>query len=249
MACLSSRVPHGTAITPELLRQIEAAEDVLVELGFRQFRVRHHGEIARLELPLEDFERAISAHEAIHSGITEAGYKFVALDLAGFRSGSLNGANSGSVVALAEVGSGVIGYLDMPSGISGDMFLGCLVDAGWPMASVQEIPGRLGLPANACTIGREDVVRGALRATLVKVAAAETDTHRHLGDIEEMIGRAELSQAVKDAAIAVFRRLARAEAHVHGTSVDDGAFPRGRRRGRHRRHRWRLHRAGRTGHR
>ena len=63
-----------------------------------------------------------------------------------------------------------------------------------------------------------------LRATLVKVAAVETDTHRHLGDIEEMIGRAELSQAVKDAAIAVFRRLARAEAHVHGTSVETVHF-------------------------
>ncbi len=60
MACLSSRVPHGTAITPELLRQIEAAEDTLVALGFRQFRVRHHGEIARIELPVEDFRVAMS---------------------------------------------------------------------------------------------------------------------------------------------------------------------------------------------
>lgn len=92
MACLSSRVPHGTPITPELLRQIEAAEDVLVELGFAQFRVRHHNEIARIELPPEDFPRAIEQHTAIHAGIKAAGYRFVALDLAGFRSGSLNGA-------------------------------------------------------------------------------------------------------------------------------------------------------------
>lgn len=98
MACLSSRVPHGTAITPQLLRQIEDAEDVLVALGFSQFRVRHHDEIARIELPAEDFPRAIEQHATIVEGVTAAGYRFVTLDLAGFRSGSLNGANAASVV-------------------------------------------------------------------------------------------------------------------------------------------------------
>ena len=58
MACLSSRVPHGTPIDPQLLRQIEAAEDVLVSLGLRQFRVRHHDEIARLELPPDDLSNS-----------------------------------------------------------------------------------------------------------------------------------------------------------------------------------------------
>jgi uncharacterized protein len=100
MACLSSRVPHGTPITPELLRQIEAAEDVLVALGFRQFRVRHHGEIARLELPEEDFEAAIQQHAAIVAGIQAAGYRFVALDLGGFRSGSLGG---GALIRVEEI--------------------------------------------------------------------------------------------------------------------------------------------------
>jgi uncharacterized protein len=98
MACLSSRVPHGTAITPALLRQIEDAEDVLVALGFAQFRVRHHNEVARIELPAEDFARAIEQHEVIVKGVTAAGYRFVALDLAGFRSGSLNGANTAQVI-------------------------------------------------------------------------------------------------------------------------------------------------------
>ncbi|MCB0185265.1 MAG: ATP-dependent sacrificial sulfur transferase LarE, partial [Caldilineaceae bacterium] len=97
MACLSSRVPHGTPITPELLRQIEAAEDVLVALGFAQFRVRHHNEVARIELPPEDFPKAIAAHMAITNGVKAAGYRFVALDLAGFRSGSLNGANGTAI--------------------------------------------------------------------------------------------------------------------------------------------------------
>jgi uncharacterized protein len=85
MACLSSRVPHGTAITPALLRQIERAEDVLVELGFRQFRVRHHGELARIEVPVDELPRAVELNEKIVEQIRAAGYKHVTLDLAGFR--------------------------------------------------------------------------------------------------------------------------------------------------------------------
>ena len=90
--CLSSRVPHGTAISPELLAQVEKAEDVLVKLGFRQFRVRHHGDIARVEVPPTDLPRALEQREALVAGITAAGYRFVTLDLAGFKSGGLNGA-------------------------------------------------------------------------------------------------------------------------------------------------------------
>jgi len=85
MACLSSRVPRGTTITPQLLRQIERAEDVLVELGFRQFRVRHHGDVARIELPVADLARAIELREPIIRGICAAGYRYVTLDLNGFR--------------------------------------------------------------------------------------------------------------------------------------------------------------------
>ena len=89
MACLSSRVPHGTPITAEVLRQIEAAEDVLVSLGFRQFRVRHHGEIARIEVPVEDLARVMEHRVELVKRIRETGYRFVTLDLAGFRSGVL----------------------------------------------------------------------------------------------------------------------------------------------------------------
>lgn len=106
MACLSSRVPHGTPITPELLRQIESAEDVLVELGFEQFRVRHHGEIARIEIPTEEFGRAIEQHATLVEKMRATGYRFITLDLAGFKSGSLNGAaqpDSGVIVPLAEL--------------------------------------------------------------------------------------------------------------------------------------------------
>jgi pyridinium-3,5-biscarboxylic acid mononucleotide sulfurtransferase len=85
MACLASRVPHGTPVTPALLGRIERAEDVLVRLGFRQFRVRHHGELARIELPAEDLARAIPLRERIVEGVRSAGYRHVTLDLAGFR--------------------------------------------------------------------------------------------------------------------------------------------------------------------
>ena len=101
MACLSSRVPQGTPITPALLRQIEAAEDVLVAHGFRQFRVRHHGEIARIELPVEDLAQAAAMQADLVAGVQAAGYRFVTLDLAGFRSGSLEQANA--VIRLEEL--------------------------------------------------------------------------------------------------------------------------------------------------
>ena len=87
MACLSSRVPHGTPITPELLKQIETAEDALAALGFRQFRVRHHGELARIEVPVDDIDRAVAERVAIVRGVKGAGYRHVTLDLAGFRGG------------------------------------------------------------------------------------------------------------------------------------------------------------------
>ncbi len=107
MACLSSRVPHGTPIDPQLLRQIEAAEDVLVALGLRQFRVRHHNEIARLELPPEDFPTILAHYAEIVAGIKAAGYRYVTLDLAGFRSGGLNAAANGdaeqSLISVEEL--------------------------------------------------------------------------------------------------------------------------------------------------
>lgn len=85
MACLASRVPRGTAITPDLLARIERAEDVLVSLGFGQFRVRHHGDVARIELPEEDLPRALACRAEMADGVRAAGYRHVTLDLFGFR--------------------------------------------------------------------------------------------------------------------------------------------------------------------
>jgi len=89
-ACLSSRFPYGTAINEQLLAQVEQAENALSNLGFTQFRVRHHGEIARLELLPVEFDKAIELGSQIETAIKACGYKFVAMDLRGFRSGSLN---------------------------------------------------------------------------------------------------------------------------------------------------------------
>jgi pyridinium-3,5-biscarboxylic acid mononucleotide sulfurtransferase len=91
-ACLSSRVPYGTPVRPELLRKIEQGEAVLRELGFRQFRVRAHGELARIELAPEEIERGLDSGLArqIAARLKEIGFAFVALDLEGYRQGSLN---------------------------------------------------------------------------------------------------------------------------------------------------------------
>ena len=91
-ACLSSRIPVGTEVTPERLAQVERAEAALRDLGFGQFRVRHHGPVARLELDPDD-ERILLDGEIrrkVVRAVREAGFGFVALDLEGYRTGSLN---------------------------------------------------------------------------------------------------------------------------------------------------------------
>jgi uncharacterized protein len=89
-ACLSSRIPHGTRVTVQALRQIEAAEAALKALGFRQVRVRHHDDVARIEVEPEDIARLIAEREAVTRAVREAGYKFVSADLEGYSTGSLN---------------------------------------------------------------------------------------------------------------------------------------------------------------
>jgi len=91
-ACLASRVPYGSEVTPELLNQIERAEDVLRDLGFIGYRVRHHGQVARIELPMDQVTRLMDdgVRQAVTEGIRDTGYLYVSLDLEGFRSGSGN---------------------------------------------------------------------------------------------------------------------------------------------------------------
>jgi uncharacterized protein len=90
MACLSSRIPYGTPVTVEALDQVGAAEAFLRSLGFRQLRVRHHGDVARRERAPPGRPRAHQHRERIVTRLKNLGYTYVALDLAGFRSGSMN---------------------------------------------------------------------------------------------------------------------------------------------------------------
>ena len=90
MACLSSRVAYGHAITPEILGQIDRAEQALRALGLGQLRVRHHDNLARIEVQLEDIPAVMARREQIVADLKAAGYVYVTLDLQGFRSGSGN---------------------------------------------------------------------------------------------------------------------------------------------------------------
>jgi hypothetical protein len=135
----------------------------------------------------------------------------------------------------------MIGYLDLPSGISGDMFLGCLVDAGWPVEELKRTLLSLRLPSDSWNIEAREVMKGPLRAMLVDVRVPEDAAgftpirglplmagvgqhpgheHRNLEDIRAIIRAADLPAVVKDRAIAVFTRLAAAEAKVHGAAVE-----------------------------
>lgn len=89
-ACLSSRFPTGTRVVPEEMQKVEAAEEVLKGLGFHQYRARHHGSICRVEVDPADFPMLLdpAIRDAVVGGITQAGYRYVALDLAGYRTGS-----------------------------------------------------------------------------------------------------------------------------------------------------------------
>ena len=90
--CLASRVEYGRAVTRELLEQVERAEESLRQLGFRELRVRHHGELARVEIARAELPRALSLEmlDAITAALKLAGFQYVTLDCGGFRSGSMN---------------------------------------------------------------------------------------------------------------------------------------------------------------
>ncbi len=88
--CLASRFAYGVEVTSEGLRRIDQAEEAVRALGFQVFRVRDHGDLARLEVEVEDMARAAELREEIAKRLLELGFKYVALDLVGFRSGSMN---------------------------------------------------------------------------------------------------------------------------------------------------------------
>ncbi len=99
--CLSSRVEYGRTVTREVLAQIEKGEESLRRLGFRELRVRHHGELARVEIARNELARALSMEmlDAITAALRDAGFQYVTLDCAGFRSGSMNAILPAEVLA------------------------------------------------------------------------------------------------------------------------------------------------------
>ncbi len=92
MPCLSSRLPYGTTVSVDLLSRVDRAEAAIRALGFDDVRVRHYDDTARIEVPAADLATAVERSSEIVAGVTAAGYRYVTLDLAGLRSGNLNGA-------------------------------------------------------------------------------------------------------------------------------------------------------------
>lgn len=102
--CLSSRIPYGKEITPQKLRMIDAAESFLAQLGLREFRVRHHDDIARIEVKENDIPAILQHKYAIDKKFKEIGFKFAVLDLKEFKSGSLNMSLPGnSLIRISEL--------------------------------------------------------------------------------------------------------------------------------------------------
>ncbi len=89
-ACLASRIPYGTPLTREVLSKVGQGEEILRGFGFQQLRVRHHGDVARIEIPTEDFALLLERREQAVEAFKALGYAYVTLDLKGFRSGSMN---------------------------------------------------------------------------------------------------------------------------------------------------------------
>lgn len=103
--CLSSRIPYGSEVTDDKLRQVESAERLLRSEGFPEVRVRHHGEVARIEVPAARLAELVAPgrRERVVEGLREAGFTFVSLDLDGFRSGSLNRTLPAAITGLVQV--------------------------------------------------------------------------------------------------------------------------------------------------
>lgn len=105
-ACLASRVPYGEEITQAKLHEIDRSEQFLMDLGFRQVRVRHHGDVARIEIARDELPRIFAEHlsEKISARLKEFGFRYVTLDLDGYKTGSMNAVLDGKTIGSASVG-------------------------------------------------------------------------------------------------------------------------------------------------
>jgi uncharacterized protein len=108
LACLASRIPYGTAITPEKLRAVDVLEHALRQLGFRQLRVRHHGDVARIEVDSAEIGRLCDPPVRVQvvRAAKDAGFLFVAVDLEGYRTGSMNAALPAGAIQVGSAAAG-----------------------------------------------------------------------------------------------------------------------------------------------
>ncbi len=118
----------------------------------------------------------------------------------------------------------MIAYMDLPSGISGDMFLGCLLDCGWSVPRLKSTIESLPLSSTEWAIQVNQVLKGSMRATRVQVLAEEGKQQRRLKDVAAIINGSDLTTTIKAKSIAIFNRLANAEAKVHGTTPEQVHF-------------------------
>jgi uncharacterized protein len=178
--CLSSRVEYGRTVTREVLEQVEKAEESLRQLGFRELRVRHHGELARVELARAELPRALTMEmlDAITAALKQAGFQYVTLDCAGFRSGSMN-----AILARRSAGPArrIAGSLEShcdANWLSWSVFPASAAICCWapwwmrafPFACLEETAAALGVGAR---LEMRKVSRGGLAATKVDVIHAE----------------------------------------------------------------------------
>jgi uncharacterized protein (TIGR00299 family) protein len=118
----------------------------------------------------------------------------------------------------------MIAYLDLPSGLSGDMLLGCLIDCGWPPQRLRQTIEQLDLPAGDWAVQVQDVLKGPLRAKRVEVLVEEGRHRRGLADIRQILQSSKLPTSITERAVSIFTRLANAEAKVHGTTPEQIHF-------------------------
>ena len=119
-ACLSSRIPYGTPVTIQNVKTVDRGEDAIRALGFRQFRVRFHGEVVRIEIAPEELERAMTVEMAhrFTAIFKPLGFHYVTLDLEGYRQGSLNAAllkPSGDLLQISEAGDVAVVSIPVPN--------------------------------------------------------------------------------------------------------------------------------------
>ena len=218
--CLSSRIPYGTPVTVESLRRIEAAEDILRDLGLREVRARHHDKLCRIEVGADEMELAFAHRDEITRQLKALGYLWVSLDLSGLRSGSLNDVLRKSPLprGRGQIPGMKTAFIQSVGGASGDMLLGALLDAGLSRDAVSETIDALCIPGVDIAAGTE--TRCEVRGTRVLVDVSAAPRYSPAQMLDTVAGADGLSERTRELATKVLNALFAAEARVHGGDPD-----------------------------